>query len=161
MFVILFLTIISSCLVVDAFPSLLPPDCSECSGNSTDNGQCSGLVHDCDPNALCTDTIGSFACTCKKGFTGKGQSCQGKPWKKPHGKFHVLFSVHAHIWWSRQQKVTRSLTTCRTVHDSGVDPWGGQRAEAPSFGFQKKREKRKKTVAVRRWDARWFCEWGK
>ena len=34
---------------------------------------------------------------------------------------------------------------------------GSPGGAAPSFGFQRK--KRKKTVAVRRWDARWLCAW--
>ena len=32
----------------------------------------------CDDNADCTDTPGSFGCTCRLGYTGDGFSCQGK-----------------------------------------------------------------------------------
>ena len=30
----------------------------------------------CDPNAMCSDTIGSFTCTCNSGYFGDGLSCQ-------------------------------------------------------------------------------------
>ena len=31
----------------------------------------------CDINANCTKTDGSHNCTCREGYTGDGQSCQG------------------------------------------------------------------------------------
>ena len=37
--------------------------------------------HGCDVNANCTNTNntnGSHSCICKEGYTGKGESCQGK-----------------------------------------------------------------------------------
>lgn len=33
--------------------------------------------NDCDPNALCTNTEGSYVCRCIKGFTGDGKRCTG------------------------------------------------------------------------------------
>ena len=32
----------------------------------------------CDANATCTNTAGSFTCTCNSGYTGNGTSCAGK-----------------------------------------------------------------------------------
>ena len=32
----------------------------------------------CDNNAACTDTEGSFTCTCNVGFSGDGLSCSSK-----------------------------------------------------------------------------------
>ena len=43
-----------------------------------DIDECSHGSHDCDVNANCTNTNGSHSCTCKEGYTGKGESCQGK-----------------------------------------------------------------------------------
>ena len=34
-------------------------------------------IHDCDSNATCVNTIGSFMCTCKEGYTGNGKQCEG------------------------------------------------------------------------------------
>ena len=42
-------------------------DINEC---STNNGGCSA-------NAVCTNTVGSFNCACKAGYTGNGISCNG------------------------------------------------------------------------------------
>ena len=36
-------------------------------------------VGPCDPNAVCTDTVQSFSCTCNEGYTGNGTVCSGIP----------------------------------------------------------------------------------
>ena len=43
-------------------------DVDECAMAST---------NDCDANAYCENTIGSFKCTCKSGFIGDGWNCTG------------------------------------------------------------------------------------
>ena len=59
---------LSYCYCVTFYTSLMLLDIDECSNGS----------HDCDVNANCTNTNGSHSCTCKEGYTGKGESCQGK-----------------------------------------------------------------------------------
>ena len=44
------------------------PDIDECSTDSSP----------CDENAECTNSDGSYSCTCKQGFTGDGTTCDGK-----------------------------------------------------------------------------------
>lgn len=39
--------------------------------------ECNG-ENDCHQNATCTNTIGSYNCTCNDGFEGNGTSCEGK-----------------------------------------------------------------------------------
>ena len=44
------------------------PDIDECFDNST---------NDCDTNANCTNTPGSYNCQCLSGFAGDGRNCSG------------------------------------------------------------------------------------
>ena len=48
---------------------LIPIDINECADLSENN---------CSSNANCTDTIGSYNCTCKDGYSGNGYTCDGK-----------------------------------------------------------------------------------
>ena len=57
-------------------------DVDECSNNP------------CHSNATCSNTLGSFTCTCKKGLTGDGRSCTGMKCKCQNGrKFTSLFTI--------------------------------------------------------------------
>ena len=44
------------------------PDIDECSSNA----------HSCGVNAVCNNTVGSYACACKAGYSGDGRKCTGK-----------------------------------------------------------------------------------
>ena len=46
---------------------------------SLDTDECaSPETNECDLNAMCTNTEGSYVCRCKKGYTGDGKICSGK-----------------------------------------------------------------------------------
>jgi len=40
--------------------------------------ECSAESNSCDENADCTNSEGSYFCTCKEGFDGDGTVCQGE-----------------------------------------------------------------------------------
>ena len=42
-----------------------------------DVDECKDDNHVCDVNANCTNTYGSYNCSCKEGYTGDGRSCSG------------------------------------------------------------------------------------
>ena len=42
-----------------------------------DINECKGQTN-CHWKANCTNTIGSYDCTCKRGMTGDGYQCEGK-----------------------------------------------------------------------------------
>ena len=43
-----------------------------------DIDECSINSHSCEVNAVCSNTVGSYACACKVGYTGDGRMCNGK-----------------------------------------------------------------------------------
>ena len=43
-----------------------------------DINECKEKSNKCDANAVCNNTKGSYVCTCKAGYTGDGQKCEGK-----------------------------------------------------------------------------------
>ena len=45
----------------------------------TDHDECaSANDNNCDSNATCTNTPGSFTCACNSGYSGDGLICAGK-----------------------------------------------------------------------------------
>ena len=51
----------------------------------SDFDECANNIDNCDVNAYCNNTVGSFNCTCKSGYTGNGTTCAGK--------YDYLFSI--------------------------------------------------------------------
>jgi len=42
-----------------------------------DVNECAASSSSCSSNALCTNNVGSYSCSCKAGFTGNGKYCIG------------------------------------------------------------------------------------
>ena len=42
-----------------------------------DIDECSGGQHTCHSQAYCTNSAGSYSCTCNSGYSGNGRSCSG------------------------------------------------------------------------------------
>lgn len=43
----------------------------------TDTNECVQGTDDCDDNAICINTVGSFVCNCRVGYQGDGRICEG------------------------------------------------------------------------------------
>lgn len=50
-------------------------DTAQTPSKCEDVNECATATHDCNANANCTNTVGSFECKCKSGFTGNGRQC--------------------------------------------------------------------------------------
>ena len=61
---------------------------------TADINECVEGIHDCNQNATCNNTEGSFTCSCNTGYTGNGSSCMGKL---------ICNTVQAHCYVSRTQ----------------------------------------------------------
>jgi len=46
--------------------------------DDVDTNECEEGHADCSPHATCTNTEGSFTCTCKPGYIGNGHICHRK-----------------------------------------------------------------------------------
>ena len=64
----------------------------------------------CDMNAVCSDSVGSFTCDCVDGFIGNGTTCAGI--QSPH---HYIVTVTNKMWRINLTRINSShtaLTTC-------------------------------------------------
>ena len=46
--------------------------------NHSDIDECDLGLDNCDENALCNNTKGSFNCSCKPSYFGNGRTCESK-----------------------------------------------------------------------------------
>ena len=44
----------------------------------SDINECSASAGVCDVNANCRNTLGSYLCSCKAGYSGDGKTCKGR-----------------------------------------------------------------------------------
>ena len=58
----------NTCFCLFKHSCLAPVDIDECTENT----------HECDSNAMCHDEIGSYNCTCNRGYSGNGFACHGE-----------------------------------------------------------------------------------
>lgn len=58
-----------------------------------DVDECAEQLDDCDTNADCTDTVGSFTCDCVDGFIGNGFTCAGMS-----SSLKLCMTICAHIF---------------------------------------------------------------
>ena len=63
---------------------------------STDIDECASSEHDCHYLALCTNTVGSFTCSCNHPYVGDGRYCNlaspaGKCLRSSRSQFRILF----------------------------------------------------------------------
>ena len=57
----------------------------------SDVNECELDTDDCDENAECTDTIGSFNCTCNFGYSGNGTFCCESCWLSVY--FYAIINI--------------------------------------------------------------------
>jgi len=58
-----------------------------------DNNECVLKTHNCDNNATCTNTIGSFTCSCNSGYYGSGTTCNGNNFFLSFFSFSFFFFI--------------------------------------------------------------------
>ena len=61
-------------------------DVDECTSSGT---------NECDPNALCNNTEGSYACSCVSGYQGDGRNCTGEFYS--HSTCFVIVLLHSRV----------------------------------------------------------------
>lgn len=88
-----------------------------------DIDECSSDPSPCDKHADCTNSEGSYSCTCKQGFTGNGTVCNGM---RGHSEQNVsLYTIPAKIcrwhnkmelyWNVRTDHVSCCFIRCRRM----------------------------------------------
>ncbi|CAH3170094.1 unnamed protein product [Porites evermanni] len=76
-----------------------------------DRDECSDNSHDCDENAICSNTRGSYICKCKMGFMGDGKNCEEIPEGAKDDDFCPTESL-AGIEWHQTLTKRQAVTTC-------------------------------------------------
>ena len=94
--------------------------------DSVDVDECEKGEDNCDENAQCANTIGSFECTCNSGYEGPGDSCTGKfvfvlhlfhtsennlgiLFRTPTGRFYETINTHTDVNTMSKLKKTKCV----------------------------------------------------
>ena len=73
-------------------------------GVFSDVDECQDGTHNCDSNALCNNSAGSFTCACFQGYSGSGVVCSGKLRHQQSPNDHVFIILalwRLYAWLSR------------------------------------------------------------
>ena len=69
--------------------------------NISDINECNTGLHNCDENADCSNTDGSYTCTCKPSFYDNGRKCESIITSTQYFKFvffsHIIFFLSVGI----------------------------------------------------------------
>ena len=79
-----------------------------------DIDECANNTDNCDVNAYCNNTLGSYNCTCYPEYTGNGTSCTGNFMYDTSPK-HILFLLSSQCPLSVPQKLQSAPLTCLLV----------------------------------------------
>lgn len=58
-----------------------------------------GETNDCHPNALCTNTDGSYVCRCLRGYQGDGKTCTGTCSLLAPQRFRTVGFIACRFYW--------------------------------------------------------------
>ena len=92
-----------------------------------DIDECATGDHNCDVNAGCVNTDGSFTCSCNAGYIGNGVSCQGKAsFPVSFGSICARINLNhttfvGNIFWPHWELTSRKfIKKCKSVRSNVV-----------------------------------------
>ena len=75
----------------------------------SDVDECSASSPVCDSNANCSNTRGSYLCTCRVGYTGDGKTCQAGRFEKVRSTQRVREVFKFYILWQQLRNFSSNL----------------------------------------------------
>jgi len=67
-----------------------------------DTNECSTKNGGCHSDAICTNTVGSFSCSCKLGYQGNGFDCSGT---FPFLLFYFILFYYSFFFFKKKNKI--------------------------------------------------------